>query len=84
MESKTSKFLTKYERAKILGTRASQISRGAPTNITGLIDPFDIANEELKTGTCPLIIRRNLPDGTYEDWKPGKNGKCSFVSTSSE
>ena len=67
---KTTEYLTKYEKARVLGVRAMQIAQGAPvqpdidSNIT---DPLLIAEEELRKKKTPLIIRRFLPDGTYED-----------------
>ena len=67
---KTSHILTKYEKARILGIRAIQISKGAkPTvNIGKLHDALKIAEKEFNEGSIPLIVRRYLPDGTYEDW----------------
>jgi len=69
-EKNTTKYLTKYERARVLGTRALQISMGAPVlvDLTGETDPLDIAMKELKARKIPIIIRRYLPDGSYEDW----------------
>eukprot|EP00906_Rhabdomonas_costata_P035262 RCo049549 len=66
----TTPFLTKYERARVLGTRALQISMGAPVlvPITGEQDPLLIAQKELSNGKIPFIIRRHLPSGEYEDW----------------
>jgi DNA-directed RNA polymerase I, II, and III subunit RPABC2 len=66
----TTRFLTKYERARVLGTRAMQLSMNAPplVDLEGLIDPLDIAGKELRERKLPLIIRRYLPDGSYEDW----------------
>ncbi len=32
-------------------------------------DPLQIAMKELKARKIPLIIRRYLPDGSYEDWR---------------
>lgn len=67
---RTTAYLTKYEKARILGTRALQISQGAPVHpdVEGnLKDPLLIAEEELRKNLTPLIIRRFLPDGTYED-----------------
>ncbi|KAG2118072.1 subunit common to RNA polymerase I [Suillus discolor] len=57
----TTPYLTKYERARILGTRALQISMNAP-------DALQIAIKELSQRKIPLIIRRYLPDGSFEDW----------------
>eukprot|EP00127_Corallochytrium_limacisporum_P006408 Clim_evm16s226 gene=Clim_evmTU16s226 len=67
----TTKYLTKYERARVLGTRALQLSMSAPPMVHpgSLTDPLEIAMLELKERKCPLIIRRYLPDGSYEDWK---------------
>ncbi|CAN6484950.1 unnamed protein product [Victoria cruziana] len=67
---KTSKFMTKYERARILGTRALQISMNAPVmvELNGETDPLEIAMKELRERKIPFTIRRYLPDGSYEDW----------------
>ena len=64
-------YITKYERARILGVRATQISMNSPVMIetNGLTDPLEIALEEYKQKKIPLIVRRYLPDKTYEDWK---------------
>ncbi|CAN8073995.1 unnamed protein product [Agarophyton chilense] len=69
-EKITTKFLTKYERARILGTRALQLSMGAPpmVEVMGDTDPLVIAKRELQEKKIPITIRRFLPDGTYEDW----------------
>ncbi|KAK4241726.1 RNA polymerase, subunit omega/K/RPB6 [Achaetomium macrosporum] len=66
----TTPFMTKYERARILGTRALQISMNAPVlvDLEGETDPLQIAIKELKEKKIPLIVRRYLPDGYYEDW----------------
>ena len=78
--------MTKYERARILGTRALQISlvssfssgrlndwssMNAPVLVPldeGDTDPLEIARKELAQKKIPLIVRRFLPDGSYEDW----------------
>lgn len=66
----TTPYLTKYERARVLGTRALQISMNAPVmvELEGEIDPLQIAMKELKARKIPIIIRRYMPDGSYEDW----------------
>mmetsp|Transcript_18755 Transcript_18755/g.23266 ORF Transcript_18755/g.23266 Transcript_18755/m.23266 type:complete len:146 (-) Transcript_18755:347-784(-) len=66
----TTKYLTKYERARVLGTRALQISMNAPVmvDLEGETDPLKIAMKELRERKIPIIIRRYLPDGSYEDW----------------
>ncbi|KAL1307537.1 hypothetical protein HN51_049451 [Arachis hypogaea] len=67
---KTSKYMTKYERARILGTRALQISMNAPVmvELEGETDPLEIAMKELRERKIPFTIRRYLPDGSFEDW----------------
>jgi DNA-directed RNA polymerase I, II, and III subunit RPABC2 len=68
----TSNFLTKYERARILGTRALQLSKNAPPMVVpqpGETDPYKLAERELASRKIPFIVRRYLPDRTYEDWK---------------
>jgi len=66
----TTPYMTKYERARILGTRALQIAMCAPVmvELEGETDPLQIAMKELKLRKIPIIIRRYLPDGSYEDW----------------
>jgi len=62
--------LTRFERARIVGARALQISMGAPLLIEvpeGLRTSVDLAMKELETGVLPITIRRRLPDGTYQD-----------------
>jgi len=66
------KFLTKYERARVLGARALQISKNAPLMVDiepGEWDPLKIAEKELLSRKIPFIIRRYMPDGSFEDWK---------------
>ncbi|GAH49336.1 unnamed protein product [marine sediment metagenome] len=63
-------FLTRYEKARITGARALQLSYGAPILINkpkNLIDPIKIAMLELKSGILPLTIRRENPNGEYQD-----------------
>lgn len=66
----TTRYLTKYERARVLGTRALQISMNAPVmvDLDGETDPLKIAMKELRERKIPIIVRRYLPDGSYEDW----------------
>ena len=66
----TTQYLTKYERARVLGTRALQISMNAPVmvDLEGETDPLKIAQKELRERKIPIIIRRYLPDGSFEDW----------------
>eukprot|EP00743_Colponemidia_sp_Colp-15_P003445 GILK01003720.1.p1 GENE.GILK01003720.1~~GILK01003720.1.p1 ORF type:complete len:134 (-),score=25.86 GILK01003720.1:94-495(-) len=69
-ERVTSKYMTKYERARVLGTRALQISMNAPimVELEGETDPLQIAEKELREKKIPFTIRRYMPDGSYEDW----------------
>ncbi|ORY34661.1 DNA-directed RNA polymerases I, II, and III polypeptide [Naematelia encephala] len=67
----TTPYMTKYERARVLGTRALQISMNAPVlvPVEGETDPLEIALKELAAKKIPLVIRRYLPDNSFEDWK---------------
>ncbi|MCL4333026.1 MAG: DNA-directed RNA polymerase subunit K [Candidatus Thermoplasmatota archaeon] len=52
---------TKFEKARIIGSRALQISMGAPVIIDvpkGLIDPVDIATMEFENDVLPITIKR--------------------------
>jgi DNA-directed RNA polymerase subunit K/omega len=68
----TDRQLTHYERIRILGIRAKQISMGAkvmvkPNNTN--IGAVELAKYELNNKTTPLIIKRSLPNNSYELWK---------------
>jgi len=65
-------FLTVYERTKILGTRTTQIAEGARPFITVpeyVTDPLEIAKMELEQRRLPYIVKRPMPDGTFEYWR---------------
>lgn len=52
---------TRFERARILGARALQISLGAPILIdvpAALVDPVEIAEREFAAGRIPITVRR--------------------------
>ncbi|MGA7477162.1 MAG: DNA-directed RNA polymerase subunit K [Thermoplasmata archaeon] len=52
---------TRFERARILGARALQISLGAPilTDVPPtLVDPVEIAELEFAAGRIPITVRR--------------------------
>lgn len=34
----------------------------------GETDPLEIARKELRARKIPIVVRRYLPDGSYEDW----------------
>lgn len=56
-----SEDFTRFERARILGARALQISLGAPLLVetpAGLIDPVEIAELEFGAGVIPITVRR--------------------------
>ena len=62
--------LTRFERARIVGARALQLSMGAPI-LLPLEDfenkaPLDIAVMELRAKVLPLSIRREQPNKTYQ------------------
>ncbi len=64
------KWLTKYERARVIGARALQISMGAPVLIDMSTAPkglFALAEAELKAGALPMTVRRTLPTGQHFD-----------------
>jgi DNA-directed RNA polymerase I, II, and III subunit RPABC2 len=63
--------LTKYERVRILATRTKQLALGAPPlvkNIAGK-SPHEIAVIELNHNMIPFLIKRSMPNNTYEIWR---------------
>jgi DNA-directed RNA polymerase I, II, and III subunit RPABC2 len=69
---KSQPFLTQYEKTSLLGFRTNQIAQGAipfvavPKHIR---NPLDIAKMELEQRRLPFIIKRPMPDGTFEYWR---------------
>ncbi len=64
------KRLTRFERARITGARALQLSLGAPSLVIvtdEIRNSISIAIEELESKILPLSIRRILPNGSYQD-----------------
>jgi len=62
--------LTRFERARIVGARALQVSLGAPILVKlekGVSDAIDIAIQELNERVLPMTVRRTLPEGTFQD-----------------
>jgi DNA-directed RNA polymerases I, II, and III subunit RPABC2 len=62
--------LTRFERARVVGARALQVSMGAPVLLDlkdPTLSPIDIALMELEEGVLPISIRRALPDGTNQN-----------------
>jgi len=69
---KTLPFITKYEKARVLGERATQLNAGAKTFIeidSDVIDGYVIAMKEFEQKKIPFIIKRPLPNGAVEYWK---------------
>lgn len=69
---KTVPFLTKYEKTRVIGQRIQQLNNGAKVYLNvsdDIIDNNVIAEMELKEKKIPFIIRRPLPDNTFEYWK---------------
>ena len=66
--------LTKYEKARIVGVRTSQINLGYELYITkeelgDITDPLEIATLEINKGQLPLIIKRILPNNKIIKWQ---------------
>jgi DNA-directed RNA polymerase I, II, and III subunit RPABC2 len=62
--------VTRFEKARIVGARALQISMGAPILVNAdeaVSNPIDIALKEMDIAVLPITIRRTLPDLTFQD-----------------
>ena len=62
--------LTRFERARIMGARALQLSLGAPIFIEipkNAKTSLEIAMEELKQRILPIVIKRTLPNQDYQN-----------------
>jgi DNA-directed RNA polymerase I, II, and III subunit RPABC2 len=62
--------LTRFEKARILGARALQLSLGAPPFITvpkDVATSLDLAYAELEKRVIPITIRRVLPNGDFQN-----------------
>lgn len=58
--------LTRYEKARIIGARALQISMGAPSALQtheNLLHPIDIALSEFEQGIIPLKVKKKVHTG---------------------
>ena len=69
---KTLPFITKYEKAKVLGERAKQLNSGAEPFVEmgdEMIDGYLIAMAEFEQKKIPMIVRRPLPNGGSEFWR---------------
>tara|TARA_B100001123_G_scaffold172325_1_gene198077 strand:+ start:784 stop:1329 length:546 start_codon:yes stop_codon:yes gene_type:complete len=62
--------LTRFEKARIMGARALQLSLGAPPFIDipeSAATSLDISMKELDERVIPITIRRVLPNGDYQN-----------------
>ena len=69
---RTLPFITRYEKARILGERAKQLNSGAKPFVDvdeSVIDGYLIALKEFEERKIPFIIKRPLPNGGCEYWK---------------
>ena len=65
-------FISRYERARVLGERAKQLNSGATPFVEideTMIDGYLIAVKEFEEKKIPFIIQRPLPNGACEYWK---------------
>ncbi len=70
-KKETLPFLTKFEKARIIGVRMQQLASGAKPciDIKGLKSIEEIAYAELNLRALPFIVKRPLPNGKVEYWK---------------
>lgn len=69
---KTLPFITRYEKARILGERAKQINAGGKPFVEvdeTVIDGYLIALKEFEEKKIPFIIKRPIPNGGCEYWR---------------
>jgi len=69
---KSQPFLTLYEKTKILGFRANQLSQGARPYVDVpeyMSNVLEIAHLELEQRRLPFIVKRPMPDGSFEYWR---------------
>ncbi|HEX16930.1 MAG: DNA-directed RNA polymerase subunit K [Thermoplasmata archaeon] len=63
---------TRFEKARIIGARALQISMGAPILIKvpkGVVDPVQIAMLEFEEGVIPITVIRKTDIRPKIDWE---------------
>jgi len=69
---RTCSYLTKYEKARVLGMRSKQIEDNHAPFIEvakNIVDSYIIAQLELEEKKIPFIIKRPIPNGGFEYWK---------------
>ena len=65
-------FVTQYEKTRILGFRTNQLAQGArpfivvPPHVTSTLE---IARMELEQRRLPFVVKRPMPDGSFEYWR---------------
>jgi DNA-directed RNA polymerase I, II, and III subunit RPABC2 len=65
-------FITRYEKAKLIGERAAQLGAGATPLVEvdeNIIDDYVIASKEFNEKKIPFIIKRPMPNGGCEYWR---------------
>jgi len=71
------KNYTRYEKARLIGSRALQLSQGAPMKVELSkkelekikYNPVEIATIEFEKGVLPITIRRTLPQEEKKEEK---------------
>ena len=69
---KTLPFITRYEKARVIGERAKQLNSGAIPMVEvepSVIDGYLIAVKEFEEKKIPFIVKRPIPNGGCEYWK---------------
>ena len=81
--------LTRFERTKIIGTRATQLQAGSPPHLelsdepnAGTVNAYiRLAEAELEAGKLAYIrVERTLPDGTRVQFAVGPGGRLTSGS----
>ncbi len=75
LEKETSKQYTRFEKARLVGSRALQISMGAPFMIklnekdlkSIKYNPVEIAKIELEKGVIPIDVKRPFPKSNSKE-----------------
>ena len=70
--TKKKPYMTKFEKAKILGLRSEMLANGSTPLVNvpkNTINVIDIAKLELSQLKMPFIIKRSIPNNTYEYWR---------------
>lgn len=69
----TRPFLSKYERARLIATRAEALEHNADPMISvnaSITSAVRITELELQANVCPLVLRRTFPNGRTEQFDP--------------